>query len=66
MKTRPKRPTGQTLAPAVARADHEVVLFNGHLIPVLGVIGGSPAESRETARNIEAFVAATKRSKEAS
>lgn len=37
------------------RNDHEVVNFNGQLIPVLGTVGGTVEQSRQTARNIERY-----------
>jgi len=38
-------------------SDHEVVKFRGALVPILGTVGGTPEQSRETAKNIEAFFA---------
>ena len=37
--------------------DHEMVKFNGRLIPVLGTVGGTKEQSEETARNIENYFA---------
>ena len=42
----------------VGRGDHEMISVRGRLIPVLGTVGGTADESRETARNIERFLAA--------
>ena len=39
------------------RNDHEVVKFRGRLVPVLGTVGGTEEQSRETARNIERYFA---------
>ena len=36
--------------------DHEMICFEGKLIPVLGTVGGTDEEARETARNIERFL----------
>jgi hypothetical protein len=47
--------------PILDRGDHEVIRFGGRLIPVLGTVGGTPAESRETAMNIERFLGRTKK-----
>jgi hypothetical protein len=35
-----------------------MISFRGRLIPVLGTVGGTAEESRQTARNIERFFAA--------
>lgn len=43
------------------RPDHEMISYQGHLIPVLGTVGGTPEESRQTAENIERFFASQKR-----
>jgi hypothetical protein len=48
---------GGSLQPVVSRGDHEVVSFRGQLIPVLGTVGGTSEQSRETALNIERFLA---------
>lgn len=37
-------------------SDHEMIEFQGQLIPILGSVGGSKEESAETARNIEAWI----------
>ena len=42
---------------ALYYGDHEVILFRGQLIPVLGTVCGTAEQSRETARNIERFIA---------
>ena len=42
--------------PDLGRADHEVIRVGGVLIPILGTVGGSPAESRQTAENIDRFI----------
>lgn len=42
---------------APLRQDHPVVKFRGRMIPILGTVGGTAEQSRETAKNIEAFVA---------
>lgn len=38
------------------RSDHEAILFNGVMIPILGTVGGSEEESRQTAENIDRFI----------
>jgi len=37
--------------------DHEAICFNGRLVPVLGTVSGTPAESKQTAKNIERYFA---------
>jgi hypothetical protein len=37
------------------RGDHEVVRVGNRLVPVLGTVGGTPEQSRETANNIENY-----------
>lgn len=47
----------KTKLAALGRKDHAVVKFQGQLIPVLGVVGGTKEQSRETAKNIDRYFA---------
>jgi|ERR1043166_761160 hypothetical protein len=38
------------------RGEHEVVRVGKRLIPILGVVNGTPEQSRETVKNIEEFL----------
>lgn len=58
-----KRKTTKYTATTAGRQDHEMVVFDGVLIPVLGTVGGTAEESRQTAENIERFLAAAKQNK---
>ncbi len=61
LKRKQKTQPGGSLEPVVGRGDHEMISFRGRLIPVLGTVGGTAEESRQTARNIERFFAANDR-----
>ena len=45
---------------AADRNDHETIFIGGRFIPILGTVGGTPEESRQTARNIERFTILSK------
>jgi hypothetical protein len=37
------------------RGDHEVVRVGNRPVPILGTVGGTPEQSRQTAKNIENY-----------
>jgi hypothetical protein len=61
MTTKPKRQLA--VSQPISRPDHEMIAVGSHLIPVLGTIGGTPEQSRETAQNIERYFATIHNSK---
>jgi hypothetical protein len=46
---------GGSMSGKAGRGDHEVVRVGNRPVPVLGTVGGTPEQSRQTAKNVENY-----------